>query len=213
MMAITQSANEGHFSFLIDFKKGEGDPRRVFDAASLLIEGFQELDATLMNSIDGKINAQVVLDDLKPGSLRVFVSTILKNIDDQGLREGEWKKAVGPALVKAKHLAIEALDKNEAEAPKAIADLRNDLQRLIAQSDVKHLPAYAPIHEGRLIASLEKLQDGKRSLGPKDTLSVDLDGKQYEVDLTKTWTPERKRSRCVPLYAESTPSLFPPAAS
>ncbi len=28
----------------IDFKRGEQNPRRVFDAASLMIEGFQKID-------------------------------------------------------------------------------------------------------------------------------------------------------------------------
>jgi hypothetical protein len=64
------------------------------------------------------------------------------------------------------------------------------LHSLISDADVKHLPAYAPIHEARLVASLDKLQDGKRALGSKDTLTVDIDGFRYEVDLMKTWTPE-----------------------
>jgi hypothetical protein len=33
------------FSFIINFKRGEGDPRRIFDAASLLIEGFEAFEA------------------------------------------------------------------------------------------------------------------------------------------------------------------------
>lgn len=35
---------DADFSFTIDFKKGAGDPRRVFDAASELIAGFEALD-------------------------------------------------------------------------------------------------------------------------------------------------------------------------
>jgi hypothetical protein len=45
------------------------------------------------------------------------LSTILKNIDDQGLKEGEWKKAIRPALVKGKYMALAALDRPENEAP------------------------------------------------------------------------------------------------
>ena len=39
---------DADFAFEIDFKKGEGDPRRVFDAASTLIDAFEVLDKALV---------------------------------------------------------------------------------------------------------------------------------------------------------------------
>src|SRR5262249_52078195 len=186
-MSTTSYASE--FSFLIDFQRGSGDPRRIFDAASLLIEGFERLDAAIAQSVDIELAPTVVLEDIRPGSLRVILRTILNDIDDQALKDGEYKKAIGPALVRAKALAVKALDKDEKDGPKAISDLRNDLDGLVAETDVKHVPAYAPIHEGRLVSSLDKLQDAKRSLGPEDRLTIEAEGKLYEVDLTKTWDP------------------------
>jgi hypothetical protein len=38
------------------------------------------------------------------------------------------------------------------------------------------------------------LQDGKRSLGPKDAITIEIDDKRYEVDLSKTWPPEEVAS-------------------
>ena len=35
---------DADFSFRIVFEKGQGDPRRIFDAASELIDGFEHLD-------------------------------------------------------------------------------------------------------------------------------------------------------------------------
>jgi hypothetical protein len=182
-------ATADEFSFVIKFVRGKGDPRRVFEAASLLIEGFEELDDTIAQSVDVNIRTTTVLHDVTTGSLRVILKTLLENIDDQGLKEGEWKKAIGPALVKGKHLAIEALNRSERDAPKAIEDLRGQLDEIVSETDVKLLPAYAPIHEGKLISSLDKIQDAKRSLEPRDELIIETDGKIYEVDLTKTWEP------------------------
>ena len=119
----------------------------------------------------------------------MILKTILENIDDQGLKEGEWKKAIGPALVKGKHLAIEALNRDEKDAPGAIEDLRRQLDKIVQDSDVKLLPAYAPIHEGKLVSSLDKIQDAKRTLGARDELTIETDGKTYHVDLTRTWEP------------------------
>jgi hypothetical protein len=186
-MPPVEGASE--FSFIIHFAKGQGDPRRVFDAASLLIEGFEELDATVAQSVDFTMTTAVVLEDVQPGSLRVLLRTILGEIDDQALKDGEYKKAIGPVLVRAKALAIKALDENKEDAPQAINDLRASLDGIVAQADIKHIPAYAPIHEGRLVSSLDTLQDAKRTLGPRDRLTIEADGKIYEVDLTKTWEP------------------------
>jgi hypothetical protein len=63
------------------------------------------------------------------------------------------------------------------------------LREIAQQTDVRHLPDYAPIHEGRLIASLDKIQDAKRILDSKDSLTIDVDGKVYEVNLESTWSP------------------------
>jgi hypothetical protein len=89
---MSDESETAEFSFLIHFAKSTGDPRRVFDAASLLIEGFEELDPTLAQSVDSELTTKVVLEDVQPGSVRVFLRTLLNDIDDQALKDGEYKK-------------------------------------------------------------------------------------------------------------------------
>jgi hypothetical protein len=184
------ASGNADFAFIIKFARGAGDPRRIFDAASLLIDGFEELDETIIQIVDGKMRSSMVLEDIRPGSIRVILKTLLADIDEQALKDGEWKKAIGPVLVRGKRLAVQALDNNEKDAAKAVEQLKSELQQLAAKTDVKHLPAYAPIHEGRLIASLDKIQDAKRTLGPNDHLTIETEGKVYEVDLSRTWAPD-----------------------
>jgi len=180
---------DSQFSFTIDFKKGEGNPRRVFDAASTLIDGLEGIDAAIATSVDSSLKTVMVLEDVEAGSLRVFLSNVMKRVDDDALKSLEWKKAVGAALVKAKYIAIQYLDHEPSEGAVALDRLREDLRLIAQETDVRHLPDYAPIHEGRLIASLDKIQDAKRTLDQGDKLTVDLDGSHYEVDLAKTWSP------------------------
>jgi hypothetical protein len=179
------------FSFRIHFKKGDGNPRRIFDAASELIGGFQQLDEAVAGTVDVRLQPTIVLEDIKAGSLRVLLSSLLKHIDDEGLKQGEIKKAIGPALVKAKYAAIKWLDKDEKTAASGAIELRDDLRQLAGTSDLRRLGDYAPIHEGKLVAALDALQDGKRLLtGPKDRLLLEAPGlKPYKVDLSKTWDP------------------------
>jgi hypothetical protein len=181
---------DADFSFRIVFEKGQGDPRRIFDAASELIDGFEHLDEAVAGSADATIRPLMVLEDIDAGSIRVWLSSFLKKIDDEGLREGEIKKAIGPALVEAKYAAIAFLDKDQEAAASGAIELRETLRGLAAKSDISLLGDYAPIHPAKLLAALDSFQDAKRLLGPKDKLMLESPGhKIYEVDLTKTWDP------------------------
>ena len=82
---------------------------------------------------------------------------------------------------------MEFLNDDKATAGGAIDILRRELREIAEETNIKHLPAYPPIQEGKLIASLDTLQDAKRSLGPGDKLRIETDDKIFEVDLSQTW--------------------------
>jgi hypothetical protein len=132
------------FSFRISFKKGGSNPRRIFDAASELIGGFEQLDEAVAGTVDVRLQPTIVLEDIKAGSIRVLLSSLLKHIDDEGLKQGEIKRAIGPALVKAKYAAIKWLDKDKETAASAAIELRDDLRQLASTSDLRHLGDYRP---------------------------------------------------------------------
>lgn len=176
------------FGFTIDFKKGSGNPRRVFDAASALIDAFESFDKAVVVSIAGKIEPVMVLDDVQAGSLKVILRNALLGIDDEALKSGDWKKLIGLFLMRAKYRMLEYLD-DERGAKPGLEALKLDLTALALETDVRHLPDYAPIHEGRLIAAMDKIQKAKAELEVGDRLLVDLDRRAYEVDLGSTWLP------------------------
>jgi hypothetical protein len=180
---------DADFAFTINFERGSGDPRRVFDAASLLIDAFEELDEAVAGAVDSKIQTVMVLEDVEASSLKVWLKNVLHRIDDGAIKDLEWKKAVGAALLKAKYLVLRWLDKEQTNAGTAIDIVREELRAIARETDVKHSPDYAPVHEGKLVASMDKIQEAKRALGPKDTLIIESDQDTYEVDLSKTWEP------------------------
>jgi len=177
------------FGIKIAFLKNTGSPRRVFDAASLLIAGFEQLDETVTPSVDSKIESVLLLEDIEAGSITIWLKNILKAIPDEGLKDLEWKKAVGTYLVKAKYVALRWLDSGSEEQPPALANLTRELQALAVQTDVRYLPDYPPPSEGRLVSALGTIQDGKRQLIPGDRLVIETEDKVYEVDISRDWSP------------------------
>ena len=62
---------EADFAIIMDFKKSEGSPTRVFTAATDLIEAFQAIDKVLVRSVDSNITPLMMLEDVEVGSLKV----------------------------------------------------------------------------------------------------------------------------------------------
>ncbi|MCQ4189940.1 hypothetical protein [Methylocystis suflitae] len=180
--------HEGDFSFTISFTRGAGNPRRVFDAASALIDAFQSFDRAVLPSLDAKIESHLVLEDVSAGSMRVKLASMLRSIDDDALRSGDWKRIAGDFAVKAKRSAIEFLEK-EDDAPERLEALKEQIKECAATTDVRHLPDYPPVHEGRLIASLDKIQKAKAELEIGDSLTIELGKDEYSVDISSTWLP------------------------
>lgn len=174
----------------IDFRKGEGNPRRIFDAASLMIEGFERLDDLAVTSIDSHIEPLLILEDVETGSLKIWLRNALRATDDQALKELDWKPAVGKYLVRAKYVALKWLDRGAESGPPSLSTLVNDLRSIAAETDTRHLPDYAPLPEVKLLSVLEKIQDAKKQLIAGDRLTVETeDGETYEVDLANIWSP------------------------
>lgn len=178
----------GDFSFVIDFKKGEGNPRRVFDAASALIDAFQAFDKAILPSIGPKIETAIVLEEVEAGSMKAVFRTFLKKVDDEALRSGDIKKVIGTFLIEAKYATLRYLD-DEQGAKENITPLKDELQALAQRTDARHLPDYAPVHEGRLIAAMDKVQKAKAELETGDEMVIDLGPREYRVDISQTWLP------------------------
>lgn len=97
---------EADFALFIDFKRGEGSPQRVFQAADAMIRALQRVDRTLCASIDTNIEPVMVLEEIESGSIKIWLRNVLESTDDQALKDLDWKPAVGKYLVRAKFVYI-----------------------------------------------------------------------------------------------------------
>jgi len=85
---------------------------------------------------------------------------------------------------------ISYLDKAKDDASQGVGDLRDALRQIAASTDLRHLGDYPPVHEAKLVAALDSIQDAKRLLGPGDKLLLEAPGKNdHQVNLSQTWDP------------------------
>lgn len=189
MRVMNNSITNFDFVLKIDFEKGSRDPSRVFTTMSNLIETFQAIDSDLAKTIDVSISPVLILEDVETGSLKSYLRNILESIDDNAIKDFDWKKLVGSFLFKAKYKILTFLeDKNEITNRTQIDTLQNDLLLLAEETNVRGLPGYAPIPTERLLNGIRKISSATKNLKEEDKVEyITQDGmvtfnKEFKYD-------------------------------
>jgi hypothetical protein len=158
------------YSIKIDFLKGTPDPARVFDATASYIRAFQGMDDSLLYPFDVPgARSIVLLEDIQTGSLLAKLKTILEGIDDEALKELDWKKAVGAYLVRAKHRMISFIDKREriTDASEVI-EIQAEIVEEAEKTEIAYLPHYERPPIAGILADLSMISRASQRLFRED---------------------------------------------
>lgn len=169
---------EYDFILRVDFEKGSQDPSRIFTTMTSLIQTFQSIDSDLAKTIDSSINPVLLLEDVESGSLKTYLRNFLTSIDDNAIKDFDWKKLVGAYLYKAKYKILEFIDENPTiDNREQIETLQKDLLNLAEETNVRGLPGYAPIPTDRLLNGIKKISSSTANLAEDDIVEyITYDG-------------------------------------
>jgi hypothetical protein len=185
-----ETPKDADFALRIDFKRGEQNPQRIFQAADLMIRALQRLDATFVGAIDTKIEPMMVLEEIESGSLIIWLRNILTSTDDEALKKLDWKPAVGKYLVRAKHAYIKWA--NREEPARTLLDLGREILNIAKETDVLQMPIYSapPIQD--LVDAAKDIEAAKTPLIPgEDKISyISADAPDVDFDLSIRWAPD-----------------------
>ena len=178
------------FAFHVDFEKGVSPASRVFCATYEFIEACERLDRGLVSSIDAGIETSILLEDIEPGSIKTWLRVVLTSIDDQALKSLDWKPLVGKFLVRAKHRILKWTNE-DGEKPRKLQDLGDDIRKLAAETDVRHIPDYPRAKPGVLMDAIGDFEAVKDHLSPGDKASLitPFDG-EVEMNLKSSLSAE-----------------------
>lgn len=174
-----------------DFDKSSNNPMQVFRSVSNIVEAFSCIDKMLVSSIDEKIEPLVMLEDVESGSIRVWLRNVLSSVDDEALKDLDWKKQVGSYLVKAKYALINFIsDKTELTDRSQIESIQQQLVSLASETDVRRLPFYSQIPMADLISSLSGLATAMSDVPQNEKIEYQtLDG-SIGFNLAFNFSPE-----------------------
>lgn len=165
-----QSEAASTFEITIDFEKHSERPSRVFDAMARMIDSFQVVDADLLMPFDVRAETFLILEDIKTGSLRSVLTTMLRSIDDESLKSGDWKKVIGDYLVKSKYRMLHFLENKKQITERAeIESLALEIHKLAIETDVKQIPSYKPVSLALLLRDIQEITVSLQPLKLSDT--------------------------------------------
>lgn len=163
----------GEIEIRVSFERGVGDPTRVFRTMTGLIESAQALDSHLALSIGASVRTSLVLEDVEAASLKAKLRTVVEAVPDEALKAGEVKKVIGHFLVAAKHKILDWCgQRTEIINLEEVKQLQSDVHKLAEQSDVKLLPAYAPVEIPTLLADITAVHQALSHLTPNDEATL-----------------------------------------
>jgi hypothetical protein len=180
------------FGIEIDFKKGVGDPSRIFRVMSELIGALQNLDKGLIGTIDTKLEPILLLEDVETGSIRSWLRQAVKSDDNDAPQKDDIKAIVGAYLVKSKYIIIDFLSKRtEITNTEQVSALEAQLLKTAKETGVKQIPAYVPPSRYRLLQSIDKIGEALDPLSPEDKATYLSPDGNAEFNLAFHITPEK----------------------
>jgi hypothetical protein len=160
---------EADFGIEISYERHSDAPARVFKTMTALIEAFEAVDRELVSSV-AKIRPVLLLEDIESGSIRTWLRTQLELMDDQALKNVEWKKLVGVYLVKSKYFIIDFLrDKTTITSKAEMEQLQGKLLEAARETDVLGIPSYRPVPIERVADSVRRIGEATQNLRPSDS--------------------------------------------
>ncbi len=161
--------NKESFQIHLDFERNSENPSQVFLAMSQLIDAFKTLDTLLINSLVVDIKPTLVLEGIEVGSIKAILCTALKAIDDDALKDLNWKKVVGHFLLKAKYTILRHLeDNNEFKNIEQVNELCESIYFLASETNIKSTPIYIAPTSKNLLSGILNIYSSIETLSSKE---------------------------------------------
>ncbi len=173
--------DDAEFGVTIDFARGESDPVQVFAAMTELLAAFVEIDRQLIGIVAPENKSITVIEGVEAASITTWIKTRLQKVDDQALKDFDWKKQIGAFAVKAKYRIINFLeDQEKKEKAQRLSQLRSDLEELVQQASPQIGLIPPTVDVIALTAPMNKVQAAKARLGNGESVTIRSD---YAPDL------------------------------
>ena len=119
----------------------------------------------------------MILEDFERGSFKFFLRSLLKKIDDQALKEVDYKKILGPFLLDAKYKLLEwtvTEDKDNDSFDLLISIISERAE----ETDILQIPNYQNPSKLTILNCLKKIEELRKILKEEDSILITVPGNE-----------------------------------
>lgn len=188
---VAASPRSMDFGIKLEFEPNSEEPSRIFRTMTGLIEACDVIDNDLATSISIRVKHVLVLEDVQAGSLTAWLKYVLKSIDDDAVKNLDWKKAVGAYLVKGKRKLVEFLeDRPTIQKASEIYELQGILGEAAGEAGLTLISLSSPVPAPRVAEDLRLLSDATTPLNPGDKAQFVTDEGPVSINTSFRLTSE-----------------------
>lgn len=172
------SSSNNDFSIHLDFSKNSKRPERVYQSMTNLTLAMKRLDSLLADSVSKQIKTHIVLNEIQGGSVVSSFKAIIKNIDDEDLRNMDAKRIFGKFLVIGKHKLLNQT--NEIGKLRSIKDVTKIIQlieELKNELNIFNSLNSRPISHQQVLSILQDISNAISILELEDTVEITGEGR------------------------------------
>lgn len=167
-----------------------------------LIDATAAYNVALASSLAVSADIDLLLEDVQTGSLKTLLRNVLKMIDKEALRDGDWNKVVGRFLDNGREYLLGKLGEEPLiESPKQLEVMQADLQKIASRTDLIHIPAPRPIPITNILTSIRSvsratsyLQEDDHAYYTAETHTIEITKKvQVSSELEEALLTREKR--------------------
>lgn len=165
----------------IDFDKNSTEPQRVFDAMSDLIQSIQSLHSCFLSSISVQCEVQLLLSDIKEGSLISWLSPDIKNKNIE--IDANKKSKISTFLDKSTQKVIEFLE--DKETISNISELDDLEEKIKKEADNLSLDEFLndfSLDKQKLLKGISSIGKATNELHKEDSAYVELNSGSYLIN-------------------------------
>lgn len=174
----------GRFSITVSYDKSNPNPEKVFIGIAKLIESFQLLDRQLVSCVDSDIRAEIVLDDVEKGSIKLWLASVLRSVDDKNILSGDYKKIIGPFLVRGKYYILGKLESvDRIEDVEFVEALEDGICDIAKESGINNLQCYTKPTREQLLEGISKIGEAYEQFGENEIIRMtDTEGRVISLN-------------------------------
>jgi len=172
-LAAVFAEEQPDFIAYLDFVPGKSSPQHLFATLHDHLEAMEALDRKLASCLSPGVKVVLTLENAREGSLMLILKTVLNSVDDEALKQGEFKKIVGAYLVRAKARALDYINVQQGIGNKeTLRQLSSEIRSFAEETNVLQMPAYRSIPPHELAESLAQIARPLETLNPGERIGM-----------------------------------------